>query len=62
MMTLALLIGLHTPWPALSPEWFRPPVLRVVPVQAQLLQIENGIPTQSQRRSRVELLKAALGE
>ena len=60
MMTIALLLGLHTPWPALSPEWFRPPVLRVVPIRAQLLQIENGVPAQPKRRSRVELLEASL--
>jgi hypothetical protein len=60
MMTLALLLGLHAPWPTLSTDWFRPPVMRVVPVKAQLLQTENGVPAQSKRRSRTELLEAAL--
>lgn len=64
MITLALMLSLHSTWPtllpALTPTWMRPPVLRVVPAQAQWLQQEYGMPAQARRRSRVELIKAAL--
>lgn len=62
MMTMALLLSLHSPWPALSPAWLRPPVLRVVPAQERWLQMENGVPAQAKRRSRVDLLEAALSQ
>ena len=58
------MLSLHSTWPtllpALTPTWMRPPVLRVVPAQERWLQQENGLPAQARRRSRVELIKAAL--
>ena len=60
MMTLLLLLGMHSPWPASSPEWLRPPVLRVVPMHDRWLQMENGLPAKARKRSRMELLQAAL--
>lgn len=59
MMTIALLVSLYTPWPAPSPTWPRPPILHFVPGRDQWLLMENGVPAQAIRRSRVELLKAA---
>ena len=60
MMTLALMLCLHSPWPTLSPAWMRPPVLRVMPAQERWLQLEYGVPAKARRRSRVELVEAAL--
>lgn len=60
MMTLALLLGLHSPLPAFSTAWLRPPVLRVVPAAERCLHMEYGVPAQDRKRSRVELLHAAL--
>lgn len=62
MMTIALLLALHNPRPAFSPAWLRLPVLRVVPDHESWLQMENGVPAQSRRRSRGELLQAALSD
>lgn len=53
---LSLVLGL----PATSLMAFKMPVLRAVPVQDRVLQMEAGTPARSKRRGRVELLLASL--
>lgn len=62
-MTWALILVLHGPWPARAAHarpWLRPPVTRIVPLEQQVRQFDTGHPTQTVRRSRMELWQAAV--
>ena len=60
MVTHLFLIAFWPPMPTFAHKLLRMPVTHFVPFEQRVMQIETGYSVKAVRRSRVELLKAAL--
>lgn len=60
MVTHLFLIAFWLAMPTFAHKHLRMPVTHVVPLEQRVMQIETGYPAKAVRRSRMDLLKAAL--